>query len=229
MAISLSGTSQYYHTTTTPVTGAPLTMHLWANPGADASLTIFSIADSGAATDYFNLIQIITTRAIVFRNFAASATEQSVTSTAVATGTWSNLVGQELDTNNRSAWIDGGGLVADTGTQTPASIDRIALGARAVNDPQTSEWAGDIFWAAIWDFALTAGQAQNLADGFSPLTVQRQNLVFFARCEYTDPIDMIGFRTLAATGTPTIASAAPFGVRRVLPRGRGRDRLRLSA
>ena len=226
MAISLSGTSQFYHTTTTPVTGAPLTMHFWCNVDNNSAITLGGLGDSDAATDSFHLIQSVTTQTMIFRSLAASATEQSVTSTGLTTGTWHSVVGQEATTNTRSAWIDGGGLQADTGTHTPASIDRIALGARAVNNPTLSEWAGDIFWAALWDFALTAGQVQNLADGYSPLTVQRQNLVFFARCAFVGPIDMIGNRALNVTGTPTNA-ADPDGVRRITGRGRGRHRMRI--
>ena len=228
MAITFSGTSQYYLTTTTPVTGAPLTYATWGNVGIDGNVVAMAIGGSGGSTEALVLRHNATTRGVSMRaESTVGGTDQSVTGTMV-TGTWGHMCGTSSASNNRIAYFNGAAGTANTQTNAPASLDRVGIGSVADSSPAQGEWNGDLFWVAIWDVALTAAQVQNLADGFSPLTVQRQNLVFFARCEYPGPVDMIGYRTLAATGTPTV-SANPNGVMRVLPRGRGRARLRVSA
>ena len=229
MAISLDGTSDFYLTTSTPVTATPFSMAIWGNLNTDAGLHCFSIGDTDG-DPYFSILTVVTNLDVIARARSAAGTGQAVSAGGgITVGVWAHFAAVQTTPTDREAFRDGANRGANATDRTPAGIDRMGIGCKADDGPTENEWNGELFWAALWDSDLTDAQIQNLGDGYSPLTVQRQNLVFFARCEYTDPIDMIGFRTLAATGTPTIASAAPFGVRRVLPRGRGRDRLRLSA
>ena len=229
MAISLSGTSQYYIASSTPITAGPITISCWCSGATATLLFAVTVADASDTENIFALMRNGTT-SIVYRevNTTVPTTGQSVSSAGLANDTWGHACGTGETTSARTTYLDGGNSGTNTTTVTPAGIDQIGLGCQANTGAATSEWNGDLFWAAIWSTGLSAAQVADLGNGYSPLTVQRQSLVFFARCEFPDPVDMIGFRPLAATGTPTQAVSPP-SVMRVAPRGRGRSRLRISA
>ncbi len=227
MAIAFDGTDDYYVTTSTPVAAAPLTFAVWASPGADGNFYALSISDTSESTETLSVRQNVTTRNMTMRaESAVGDTDQSVTGTMV-TGTFSHICGTSTGSANRLGYLDGVAGTANTATNAPANLDRIGLGSSGDSVPAAAEWNGDLFWPAIWNVDLSAAEVGHLANGASPLTIRRSNLVYFARiADISFVYDMIGGLSHTLSGNPTDASD-PSGVKRITGRGRGRHRMRI--
>lgn len=235
MAISFDGTSDFYMTQSSdgvPVSAYPISVFCWARIQSDVLAHAFSIADAAAGNDYLSLFHNVTDRDVFFRELAGGTTGQARTAGGgVTNDVWTTYVGLAISATDRKSYHSGGneGTNATDLTAFPTSLDRFGIGCAAHSSPTSNEWNGDIDWCAMWDAELTTRQIDDLNNGYSPLTVQRQSLVHFSRCAYINPIDMIGGRQFTdVTGTPSNATG-PDGLRRVLPRARGRSRLRVSA
>lgn len=230
MAVNLSGTSQFYHTATSPVTAVPFTLALWFNLGVDGSFTMMGLGGTADDANDWRLSTVVTS--LVLRvAWQDSVGSSVVSSTATcAVGTWSHAAMTMISTQLGNVYVDGVELVGASQTaRTPASVDRIGVGCRPLLTPSTIEWNGDIFWPAVWDVQLTAAEVGHLANGANPRTIRRKNLVFFQPLANTkDIVDVVSNRAITTSGAPTDV-ADPDGVKRVLPRGRGRSSLRLSA
>ncbi len=221
MAITFSGTSEYYLTSSTPVTGPPLTFAVWGNVGADANVTAMAIGGSTAGTEALAIRHVATARSVAMRaESTVGGTDQSTTGTMV-TGTWAHMSGTSLSTSTRTAFFNGTAGTANTATNDPQDLDRIGVGSIADNAPASVEWNGDLYAQAIWDTVLSAEDLVSLANGVSPLRVRRANLVFLSILDTLVPTDLIGGRTLAVTGTPVMAQDPPNFMRGPL---RGRER-----
>lgn len=93
---------------------------------------------------------------------------------------------------------------APSGTLTSDAAKSLVLGEDAAGG---SDLDGQLAEVAIWDVALTAGEAATLGKGFCPLLVRPQSLVLYAPLvgAYSPETDLVGGGTGATTGTTKVA------------------------
>lgn len=89
------------------------------------------------------------------------------TSTGYSADTWHHAAGVWAATNDRAAFLDGGGKGTNATNVTVNGEDRTALGRRADSTP-SGHADGRIAEAAIWSVALTDQEIAALASGVSP-------------------------------------------------------------
>jgi hypothetical protein len=71
--------------------------------------------------------------------------------------------------------------------------------------------AGRIAHLAVWDKALTDAEVLTLSNGFSPLGIQRNNLIAYWPLNGQGPEpDIIGKKNLTIVGAPTVVNEPPI-------------------
>jgi hypothetical protein len=182
-AVFVSANSEYAETEPAPVTAAPLSMacRFYATVN-DVAITAMSLADKDSADDMWNIHLRGNVAGDTVR-FEANSTAGGVDSSTVNPGftinTWHTAVGVEASSSSRTFYLDGTAASEDTGANTPLAVDRMTVGARRDSSP-TNYFEGRIMWAAVWNVALSATDAQNLSDGWEPTLVRRDGLVWYA-------------------------------------------------
>jgi hypothetical protein len=203
------GSSQYLYVNSTPITAAPFTMACWFNTDDDTiAQALMYIGDKDTdGDDRWQLAAHGIAGAVRFQ--AADGGDANADTTSdFSANTWHHACGIELASNSRKVLLDGANLGTDSTEKTPDNADRIAVGAIA--DPTPAGYAsGRIAEAAMWNVALSEAEGATLAQGFSPLFVQPQNLVAYYPLIRDDDNDWIGGYDLTATNTPTVATHPP--------------------
>jgi hypothetical protein len=207
MAIDYSGTGQYHVTTTTPVTGVPITIAAWFNSDNDADLqALATVCDSAGSLVHFGLVAQGGAAGDPIYAWAESVSTAGIaeSTTGYTAGVWHHGCAVFTSTTSRAAYIDGGSKGTNTTNTTPGSIDRIGLAVRADDSP-TALLDGRLAEVGIWNVALTDAEVAVLAQGYAPPCVRRQSLVFYAPL-VREVQDVRGGRTLTATGSPTVGN-----------------------
>jgi len=184
MAYDFNGTNQYLDLASVPVSGVPLTMAGWYRYdtalGVGQEMTIMSLTDASddqeftieigenGGTDY----AIAVTFSGGF-NGALSSVEPQV-------NTWEHIGGVFSAIDSRIVYLNGVNVGSDSGSATPSGISNVNIGATLSSGAPAKDFNGAIAECAIWNVALTATEMAILADGFSPLFVRPQSLVFYA-------------------------------------------------
>jgi hypothetical protein len=199
MAYSFNGTTQYLRSSTTPITGAPLTMACWCrNVNTSANYTLMSISDLAGNLDYIRIYTNAAAR--IQADVRRSATTSPQTSTSLSAGVWNHACGVFASPTSHSVYLNAGGLGSTSTNITPLGIDVLSVGGLYRASP-TQFMSGQIAIPAIWNIALSSGEIYSLSKGFSPLLVRPQNLVFYAPLN-SNLIDICGGRTLTDISSP---------------------------
>lgn len=204
----VNANSEYFITTSTPVSAAPLTMAGWFYSTDDSNnfLTMMSIADASSSVDYFALYTMggVGGDPIRFTSRDSGGAVSANTSTGFTINTWHHAAAREVSSTSRNVRIDGGSEGTNTTDTTPAALDRLGFGSGVDVTPgdfldgSLAEWG-------LWNVALTDAEISILALGYSPLLVRPQSLVLYNRFNRPsgDEFDLIGGLTLTDTNTVT--------------------------
>jgi hypothetical protein len=198
----VAASNQYLVTSSTPVTGTPLTMACWAvKDTGGATRTLLGLGNSANATIRFNLAS--SDAALV----VAVATDPTLGGTSqtgtAATGTSFHAAGVFSSSVSRTAYANGVAGTPNSNNVTPTGIDRIGIGAR-VRSGIDLYHDGLIAEVGIWDVALTAAEIASLAAGVTCDKVRPQSLRFYAPL-IRDLQDVRDGLTITNTNSATVA------------------------
>ena len=156
---------QGFLTTNTPVTAPPFSLTGWFNSNQDAFQTVISIADSAQAFHRFMLqIENAANGTQIRARTEAGAGAHAESTTTWTVNTWHHACAVFAATNDRRAFLDGGGKGTDTTTVTPTSIDRIGIGQQADLTLGSDEMSGRLADARIYNRTLRDGDVLHQAD-----------------------------------------------------------------
>jgi hypothetical protein len=197
------GSSEYLEAGSTPVAGVPLTMACWfwtSDTTNDKDLMCV-----GSSTAQSNFIMRLRWDDYIYAaTYAGGSGDSAHTSTTFTGSAWQHACVVFRDTDDRSAYLNGGGRGNNATDLTPADLDRIDIGCYIYAGAHGWYWPGSIAEAAIWNVALTDDEVAVLATGVSPLLVRPQSLVFYAPFIRDDDEDLVGGLSLTANGGPTV-------------------------
>jgi hypothetical protein len=203
MARSFNATP-FYENTTTPVTGAPLTLAAWIFvPSANSARAILSIGDTAAD----NCIELYAVpgggNLLALCRQAGSENNSQI---SWSNDAWQHCCGVFASTTSRTVYRNGTAGTTDTNSNTPASLDRIRIASRA-NSAGGQAFDGIIAEAAIWSAALNVSEVAALVKGYSPLLIRTSNLEAYWPLigrTTTEP-DIVGGYAMTPNGTPTVS------------------------
>lgn len=199
----------YLSVSAAPVTAAPLTIASWVYsnsiPTGEDGAGIVSLSTTSGDFDIFGLALATSTNAV--RAFAFDDNYGESATGSPGTGSWFHAAAVFASTSSRTAYLDGSAGTADTTSVTPASIGLTHIGELAGSNGSELYGALDarVAEVAVWNAALTTPEIASLADGFSPLLIRPQSLVFYAPIigENSPEADVVGGLSLAISGTAT--------------------------
>lgn len=207
--VFVSASSEYFISTTTPVTAAPLTMACWHRTTAsDTDRFLISIA--GTNTNRFGLE---TSGGGAVRATTRSGSFGAATATTAysQSDVFEHSCGVWTASNNRIIYFNGVNE-DDNGTDITPTVVRVGISCKALATPEEF-WDGAIAEAAIWNVALNASEVAFLANSFIagvPPLVRRGNLVSYTSLVDDADNDIMGGVTWTVNGTPTVASHVPI-------------------
>ena len=177
MAIDFSGSSgEFARVEAAPVTATPLSMVCLMNSDVNnASDTLFCLTDASAPNDRWQLTtsgQGGGANGVGFAATGNSFFEEAESTTDFTANTWHSAVGQDPGGGGtRSVFLDGGSEGTVTNTQSPANVDRMAIG-RVDDSTPGNEFNGSLAEVALYNVTLTGPEATSLGLRFSPQLVR---------------------------------------------------------
>ena len=194
-----------FYLTTTPVIEPPFTISCWFDYSTENQGHMVSLHDF-SAVELMNLSMHIDSANV----FSAGAWDGSPWDHATVSGLSTNTLyhgcGVYTTTTHRRAIINGdwAGSGVNTNLSSPTGIDRIAIGAQYYFDNRAEYHEGMVAEVAVWNAALTQGEVEALAAGYSPLFIRPASLAFYADM-VRDVKDLITGVVLTEDGTsPTV-------------------------
>ena len=213
MAVDFNGTTEFFGTTTLPITATPLTMAGWFRPQNIANnLTIMSISAAADNNQVFILVASGQVSGDPVQAVArGGATFDPVdTTTGFSADTWQHACAVFASDASRSVFLNGGSKATETASYTPSGLNRMSAG---VWDRGSDIWHmnGRLAELGLWNVALTDDQVKMLAAGVSPLRVRPDALVrYWPMYDAASLVDYSGKSgDLTVTGSPSIADHAP--------------------
>lgn len=177
MAFSCNGTAQYLTTSSSPVSGAPLTIACWARLNSlSGAPTLFNIQGGDAGNASFLLG--IRPADLTVRFFTSGIS--TLQSTPAVTNQWFHSAGVVTSTTSRAVYYNGTGVGTSTTSVANPLITRIVIGADFYGGVWESFVNGLISECGIWNVALTPSEIAALAKGVVCSNIRPQNLAFYA-------------------------------------------------
>jgi hypothetical protein len=201
-----SSSSQYLNTSSTPVTGTPITIAAWFYPTTNASGTICSIgATSGTNRQqlFYDATGAGQSR-VAANSVDNSGQSESSINFVVTLNTWQHSVGVFTSSTERLAYHNGVAGTVNTVSRNPSGLNTITIGGRW-NTTIGGLVTGRIAEVGIWSAALTAAEIASLAKGMTCDKVRPQSLVFYAPL-VRNLIDQKGGRTITNNNGATVAT-----------------------
>lgn len=194
-----NGSTQYLRVASTPVSAAPLTLSCWFNCDEDAHLIIAGMSQAAANLEWF----LLQTRAggDVRAIARGGGAEGIAAKSGWSVNTWHHICGVFASTTSRFAYLDGS-VGNENITNVTPTVDQTDIAIIRVSGP----FSGSVFLPAFWNVALTGAEVDILGQGFHPLFVRPEALVFCAQLINNELIDIIGGLTLTAVNGPTVST-----------------------
>ena len=182
MSYDFDGTDDYIEAESAVVTGAPLTMACWFNPDNIATnfIAMAISANTGTERHILQLAGGVAGDPVRAQTTAGGTTAQSATTAAFSASTWQHAAARFNAANNRRAYLNGVGAVANTLSLTPAGLNRTNIGCGWASNARAAYMNGLIAEAAIWNVGLNDDEIAALADGFRPSLIRPDALVLYA-------------------------------------------------
>ena len=201
--------SQYLFDTTAPITVEPITMACWFYADDDAATgALMSLGDFDGQNVWLLLAH--SNDNIYARQYTGGVLAAAGVG-SFSIDTWHHACAVYAATDDRKVYLDGGAPGTNTAVGSPSGIDTVTVGSYAYNGSRgRSPFSGRLAEAAMWNVALTANEISMLADGYSPLFVRPQNLVFYPPLVRDNDEDIVGGLSLTAVNSPTVAAHPPM-------------------
>jgi len=206
MSRVFSSASEQSLTSTPPVTTEAFTFGCWfRTSNLTDSQGLMGIASSGDASVYAVLAVLGGETGDPIGITARGTTSYTVQSTSgISSNTWHHACGVFTSDTSRDVYLDGGSSANSSGSVTLANIDRFSVGMLHRN---AGIWwhDGDIAEVGVWNVALTSAEIGMLAQGYSPLLIRPESLVFYTPLIRDNDEDLVGGLSLTANGSPTVS------------------------
>jgi hypothetical protein len=197
--------NDYLQNTNAVVSGVPLTMACWFNTDDLAiDQTIMGLFPSVGGSNYFRLwLDAAANHVNADATDFANGNTQATTTTSYAANSWYHAAGVYAASNDKRAFLNGGGKGTDATDVTPVGIDRTEIGRLGSHGgiQYTSGLIGEV---AIWNVALTDDEIAILAEGVCPVFVRPGSLISYWSL-IRNLIDIVGKYDMSAIGTTIIS------------------------
>ena len=175
MSRSHNGTDQWLsRSDKLGITAYPVSFFAWIKATSVSSFnrSVVGLYQQAPSNNNFLKLAVKTDRTVELAARDSGGYRVATTSNQITLDTWQTVAGVFASTTSRSVYVNGGGKVTDTATDTTsiASLDRFAIGA-LVEAAVSEFFAGLIGYVGVWDTALSDGNVTSLHGGASPLTV----------------------------------------------------------
>lgn len=211
MAIAfLNASTEYLEVDSCPVSGTEVSISCWFwKTSAAAEEGLIWIGDETVG-NVFHRLTLTTGSQVRMAAQAGGSTSSATTSTTYSTSTWHHAFCTAASAgNDRSVYLDNGGVGNSTSTRNPAAFTRTSIGRKGDLSPD-AEFDGAIAEVGIWSVVLNATERGLLASGVSPLLIRPGSLLLYVPMIGADYFDRIGGLTFSAGGTPTIQTHPPI-------------------
>jgi hypothetical protein len=203
-----SASSQSLNTTSTPVSGVPVTLSCWVkcNTLPSVQTCIFGIGvNTTVNSTYITLELQSTNRPQAVHRSSVIASSNATTGSIIA-GEWFHLCGVFETNALRTIYWNGVASTANTTSVTPFTATRIQIGRRPNTIATGAAFlTGNVAESGIWNAALSPAEIASLAKGMTCDKVRPQNLVFYAPL-VRDLIDQKGGLTITNNNGATVAA-----------------------
>jgi hypothetical protein len=224
MAMDYNGGNNWHEGSTSAVGNHDFTISAWVNAQNEQNDTVISFYDVNNNTDGHRL-EI---------NARTSPTTDRVRAMSEDSALGSNRNNQDYSVEIQNNWVhaagvwdwDGSTFTArrafanginsgtGTGDRAPVDLTNTIVGARLDSDGLGTQFDGYLSHIAIWNVILTDGQILALSKGFSPLRIQRGNLINYWPMGATGTLyDIMQNLNLADNSTannPTLVEEPPI-------------------
>jgi len=202
-----AASNQSLNTTSTPVSGVPVTLACWVKCDTLPSVQscIFGIGvNTTANSTYITLELQGNNRPQAVHRSVTTGTSSATTGSIVA-GQWFHVCGVFETNSLRTLYWNGVASTANTNNITPFTATRIQIARRPnTNATGASFLTGNVAEAAVWNAALTQPEIASLAQGMTCDKIRPQNLAFYAPL-VRDLIDAKGL-TITNNNSATVAN-----------------------
>lgn len=148
----------------TPITGPPLTMACWFYPAAVVNQRDFiSIGQPNNANDCFSLQQRANAGVGARVNDSSASAVAAVSTKNVVISTWQLAVATFTSSTSRSAYLDGANKGTSSTSKTPSGVSRIGIACQSTSTP-TSSFGGNLVNCCIWNRVLSDSEIWSLYD-----------------------------------------------------------------
>lgn len=202
-----AASSQSLNTTSTPVSGVPVTLACWVKcdtiPSTQTCIFGIGVNTSTAAT--YITLELTPSRPQAIHRTSTSGSSTPASGSIIA-AQWFHICGVFESNASRTVFWNGNAAVANTTFVTPFTATRIQVGRRPnISSTAPSFLTGNVAEAGIWSSTLTPAEIASLAKGMTCDKIRPQNLVFYAPL-VRDLIDQKGGLTITNNNTATVAT-----------------------
>lgn len=201
MSRLFNGINDALRSTSTPVTGAPLTIACWFNQTTSAGQLLVSIGVNGGVDRFQIFTNGPITQAVAATSIQGGTSAQSVFAGVPTAGQWHHAAGVFDSSTSRTAYWNGSAGTPNTTAATPSGVNSIVIGAR-YNTTLGAYFGGALAEVAIWNVALTADEIAAHAAGVSADQIRPGSLVYYPDL-IRDVRDLRGGRAISELGTGT--------------------------
>lgn len=181
MARSGFSTSNYLELGSAIKSGAPMSVSAWGFTSiTGAQQNIFTI-NAATNTNDFQLY-VDAANKVNWNAVGAGSNAIATTTTTFSANTWFHMMGVEVSTSSRAAYLNGAGKGTNATARTPASLVRTVIGAfhgATVLVPWAPAGTGRIAEVGVWSVALADADVATLALGVCPLLVHPESLIAY--------------------------------------------------
>lgn len=202
--------NQYLEYNGAILSGVPITFATWFWTVGLKNQVMMAIADVGGAENSFSLrLRDPVDTDVIAITYQAGAWAYAKTSAKYTSPAWHHAIAVFAAVDDRRVYLDGGNKGTEATSRTPGAVAKTAI-AVMPSDVYSLHMDGYLAEAAVWNIALTDGEAAILAKGFSPLFVHPQNLVAYWPLigRLSPEIDMVGGYDMALNNAPTLGGHA---------------------
>ncbi len=191
--------------------GWPIRFAIWGYMTTAQSGVAIGVHASGSSgdDDYHELLARPSPYEISLRS-ASGSTGSAAQSGVFPSAAWTHMAGYVAGTSSRAAWKNGGSKATNTGSKTPAGLDRTSIGVRD-NVSNEVPWpsTGHLAIAAAWSVALSDNDAASLAAGADPRLIKPQSLLSCAYLDAADGVDVVSSTPYTLVGSLSQSAIGP--------------------
>lgn len=185
MGLLFNGTTQYIRVSSCPVTVTPLTMSFWVKSPVLTNNTTYINLGSTIASDFscFQLVFVGSWPQTEVTTSTASVDSLKASTLASVINTVYHVCGVFTSTTSRTIYVNGSNSATDVTSCLPtsSSLNTTSIGVQMNEGVNTGFVNANIYFAAIWNSALSASDVTSLSLGISPRKIQPSNLVRYSR------------------------------------------------